>query len=151
MYIGSWDFSSNDRIIGRNRKSRQKSLIVFLKLTQPLTVSTVQLLYTVKEKEENPERFLLLLLHGLRNPYTTSSLRTLKIMPRNLNVTAAAGVRSHDWLWKVFYHTVPYTSSRPLSQLRCDMCKFQIAEINPSCPYYFHLIQEPFLCYFVMN
>ncbi len=28
----------------------------FFKLTQPLTVSTVQLLYTVKEKEEKPDR-----------------------------------------------------------------------------------------------
>jgi hypothetical protein len=57
----------------------------FLKLTQPLTVSTVQLLYTVKEKGGKPGRTLYPLSYGLRNPYRTSSLRTPKIMPRNLN------------------------------------------------------------------
>ncbi len=50
----------------------------FFKLTQPLTVSTVQFLYTIKEKGGTPDR----------KPYhlsETSSLRTLKIMSRNLN------------------------------------------------------------------
>jgi hypothetical protein len=39
------------------------------KLTQPLTFSTVQLLYTVKEKEGKPERKLCPLPYGLGNPY----------------------------------------------------------------------------------
>jgi hypothetical protein len=42
----------------------------FFKLTQPLTVSRVQLLYTVKEKEEGkPDRKPNLLLYSLRTPY----------------------------------------------------------------------------------
>jgi hypothetical protein len=45
--------------------------LYFLKITQPLTVSTVQLqlLYTVKEKLGNPDRKPYYLLYGLRNPY----------------------------------------------------------------------------------
>jgi hypothetical protein len=43
-------------------------------------------LYTVKEKGRKPDRKPYPLPYGLRNPYgtETSSLRTLKIMPRNL-------------------------------------------------------------------
>jgi hypothetical protein len=41
----------------------------FFKLTQPLTVSTVQLLYTVKEKGGKPERKPYPLPYGLRNPH----------------------------------------------------------------------------------
>ncbi len=53
---------------------------------QPLTVSTVQLLYTVKEKGEKPYRKPNPLPYGLRNPYRNlKSEKTLKIMPRNLN------------------------------------------------------------------
>jgi len=40
------------------------SFAYFFKPTQPLTVFTVQLLYTVKEKGGKPDRN-----HGLRNPY----------------------------------------------------------------------------------
>ncbi len=40
----------------------------FFKLTQPLTVSTVQLLYTVKEKGGKPDRKLYPLPYGLCNP-----------------------------------------------------------------------------------
>ncbi len=39
------------------------------KLTQPLTVYAVQLLYTVKEKGGKPERKPYSLPYGLRNPY----------------------------------------------------------------------------------
>jgi hypothetical protein len=47
---------------------------------QRLTVS-------VKEKGGKPDRNPYPLPYGLRNPYrNTSSLRTLKIMPRNLNL-----------------------------------------------------------------
>ncbi len=41
----------------------------FFKLTQPLTVYTVQLLYTVKEKGGKTDRKLYPLSFGLRNPY----------------------------------------------------------------------------------
>jgi hypothetical protein len=41
----------------------------FFKLTQPLTFSTVQLLYTVKEKGGKPERKSYPVPFGLRNPY----------------------------------------------------------------------------------
>jgi hypothetical protein len=41
----------------------------FFKLTQPLTVSTVQILYTVKEKGGKPDRKPYPLPFGLRNPY----------------------------------------------------------------------------------
>jgi hypothetical protein len=44
-------------------------LTCFFKLTQSLTVSTVQLLHTVIEKGGNPERKLYPLPNGLRNPY----------------------------------------------------------------------------------
>jgi hypothetical protein len=43
--------------------------LFFFKLTQPLTVSTIQLLYTVKEKWGKPDRKLYPLLYGLWNPY----------------------------------------------------------------------------------
>jgi hypothetical protein len=42
--------------------------LYFFKLTQPLTVSTVQLLYTVKEKGGKPYRKPYPLSYGLRNP-----------------------------------------------------------------------------------
>ncbi len=42
---------------------------LFFKLTQPLTISTVQLLYTVKEKGGKPDRKPYHLSYGLRNPY----------------------------------------------------------------------------------
>jgi hypothetical protein len=41
----------------------------FFKLTQPLTVSRVQLLYTAKEKGRKPYRKPYPLPYGLRNPY----------------------------------------------------------------------------------
>ncbi len=53
--------------------------LYFFKLTQPPTVSTVQLLYTVKDKGGKPGRKPYPLPYGLRNPYLqkeTSSLRT---------------------------------------------------------------------------
>jgi hypothetical protein len=57
---------------------------LFFKLTQPLMISIVQLLYTVKEKGGKPDR----------KPYPlhtkTSSLRTLKITPKNLNKTVSS-------------------------------------------------------------
>ncbi len=55
---------------------------LFLKLMQPLTVSTVQLPYILKEKGGN--------LIENQTPFhtETSCLRTLKIMPRNLNEIA---------------------------------------------------------------
>jgi hypothetical protein len=59
----------------------------FFKLTQPLTVSTVQLqlLYTVKKGGERrkPDRKPYPMV--LENHSETSHMRTLKIMPRNLN------------------------------------------------------------------
>ncbi len=58
---------------------------LFLKFTQPLKVSRVPLLYTVKEKRGKPDR---------KTIFTkTSSLRTLKIMPRNLNEMVCS------WIW----------------------------------------------------
>jgi hypothetical protein len=59
---------------------------ISIKLTQPLTVSKVQLQYTVKEKGGKPVRKPHHLPYGLRNLYgtETSSVRALKIMPRNL-------------------------------------------------------------------
>jgi hypothetical protein len=41
---------------------------------QPLTVSTVHLLYTVKEKGGNPDRKPYPLPYGLRNPYRNLKL-----------------------------------------------------------------------------
>jgi hypothetical protein len=55
--------------------------ISIFKLSQPLTVSSVQLLYNVKEKGGKPDRKPYPLPYGLRNLYQ----RTRKIMPRNLN------------------------------------------------------------------
>jgi hypothetical protein len=46
-----------------------RSDLHFFKLTQPLTVSIVQLLYTVKEKGGKPDRKPYPLPCGLRNPY----------------------------------------------------------------------------------
>ncbi len=63
-------------------------------IAQPLTVSRVQLLYTVQEKRGKPDEKPYTLPYCFRNPYRkTSSLRTLKIMPRNLNeiVTSSFG------------------------------------------------------------
>jgi hypothetical protein len=47
----------------------QLCLEIFFKLTQPLTVSRVQLLYTVKEKGGKPDRKPYPLPYDLRNPY----------------------------------------------------------------------------------
>jgi hypothetical protein len=43
--------------------------LFFFKITQPLTVSNVQLLYTVNEKGGKPDRNHTPLPYGLRNPY----------------------------------------------------------------------------------
>ncbi len=45
------------------------SVFFFFKLTQPLTVSSVRLLHTVKEKGGKPDRKPYPLPYGLRNPY----------------------------------------------------------------------------------
>jgi hypothetical protein len=52
---------------------------------QPLTVSTIQLQYTIKKKGGKPDRKPYALPYGLRNPYRNPILRNLKIMPRTLN------------------------------------------------------------------
>jgi hypothetical protein len=56
---------------------------------QPLTISTVLLLYTVKEKGGNPDRKPYPFPLGLRNPYRNlkfeNSQLKIKIMPRNLS------------------------------------------------------------------
>ncbi len=59
---------------------------LLFKLTQPLTVS-------VKEKRGKPDRIL---PYGLRNPYGNLSLRTLKIMLRNLNVIVRSWIRLQE-------------------------------------------------------
>ncbi len=74
VYFPTWG-----RILGRNPN---KSLAIhchvslafpwdffFFKLTQPLTVSRVQLLYTVKEKEGKPVRKPYPFPYGLTNPH----------------------------------------------------------------------------------
>jgi hypothetical protein len=48
---------------------------------------TVQLVYNVKEKGGKHDRKLYPVPYGSRNPYRTLSLRTLKIIPRNLKAT----------------------------------------------------------------
>jgi hypothetical protein len=55
----------------------------FFKITQPLTVSTVQ--HPVKEKGGKPDRNPHPLPYEIQIHTETSSLRTLKIMLRNLN------------------------------------------------------------------
>jgi hypothetical protein len=67
----------------------------FFKLTQPLTVSTVHLLYTVKEKGEKPDRKPYFFPYGLRIHTETSSLRTLKIMPSTKLYVHEFGFRIH--------------------------------------------------------
>jgi hypothetical protein len=53
-------------------------IFYFFKITQPLV--------KLKEKGRKPDRKPYPLFYGLRNPYKkTSSLRLLKIIPRNLN------------------------------------------------------------------
>ncbi len=69
------------------------------KLTQPLAVSRVQLLFTVKEKGRKPDRkpYPFHMVYEIHTE--TSSLRTLKIMPRNGNEI----VRWWIWLLGTFY------------------------------------------------
>ncbi len=54
---------------------------------KPLTVSTVQLLYTVKEKKGKPDRKPYPLSYGLGNPYRNLKSENSQdyCMPRNLN------------------------------------------------------------------
>jgi hypothetical protein len=60
-------------------------IFYFFKLAQPLTVSRAQLLYTVKEKGGKPDRkpYLWSSL-WFKKFIQTSSLRTLKVIPRNI-------------------------------------------------------------------
>ncbi len=67
--------------------------LYFFKLTQTLTVSTVQLLYAVKEKGGKPDTKPFLLPYGFSIHTETSSLRALTIMPINLNEIV------HSWIW----------------------------------------------------
>jgi hypothetical protein len=57
----------------------------FFKLTQPLTVSTVQLLDTVKEKRVKPDRKPYPLPYGLRNLCRNLYSDNSQDMPINLN------------------------------------------------------------------
>jgi hypothetical protein len=57
----------------------------FFKLMQPLAVSRVLLVYTVKEKGGKHDRNQTPCSMVYEIHTETSSLRTLKIMPRNLN------------------------------------------------------------------
>jgi hypothetical protein len=96
MHYQTWGY-----ILGRNPdKSFQSFLLVidshiynfalwflFLKLTQPLTVS-------VKE-ERKPDRKPYPLPHGYEIHTETSSLKTLQIMPRNLNEIVRTWIRLH--------------------------------------------------------
>ncbi len=50
-----------------------------------LHISTVQLLYTVKEKGGKPDRKPNPLPYGLRNPYSNLRSENSQVMPRNLN------------------------------------------------------------------
>jgi len=79
----TWPSKSRGRILGQNPDKNLKSFlpyylqsplqlcfeIFFFKLAQPITVSTVQLLYTVEEKGGKPDRKPYPLPYGLRNPY----------------------------------------------------------------------------------
>jgi hypothetical protein len=78
------------------KKSSEFSSLLFFQLTQPLTYffkfkQSLTYFYCkvpvhVKEKGGKPDRKPYpLLYYVLRNPYKTSRLKTLKIMPRNLN------------------------------------------------------------------
>jgi hypothetical protein len=68
----------------------------FFKLTQPLTVSTIQLLYTVKEKGGKPDRKPYPLPFGLRNPYRNlkfeNSQDNARKPQRNCNFMNSASV-----------------------------------------------------------
>ncbi len=61
--------------------------------------SSVTVLYTVKEKGGNPDRKPYLLPYDLRNLYRNlKSMRTLKVMPRNLNEIVRSWIRIWDCL-----------------------------------------------------
>ncbi len=71
----------------------------FFTLSQPLTVSRVHLLYTVKEKRGKPSRKPYPLLCSLR---IKPLVWELSIMPRNLNEIARSWIRlpKHiEWRW----------------------------------------------------
>ncbi len=98
---------SRGRILGRNPDKSLKSFppfysqspysfasrfwFIFFKLMQPLTDSTVQLLYTVKEKGGKPDKKPHLLPFGLRNPYR--NLKSENSQERNLNEIERSWIR----------------------------------------------------------
>ncbi len=106
MPLSYWPYlNSRGRILGGNPDKSLKSFppcyftstalpwdFYFFKLTQLLTVSIVHC--CTLEKGGKPDRKPHPLPYGLRNPYTEiSSLRTLKIMPRNLKETVRSWIR----------------------------------------------------------
>ncbi len=160
--------NSRGQILGRNPdKSRSsfppcysQSLIAlpwyfyFFKFTQPVTVSssTVHLLYTIKKKGGQPY-----LPMGYENHTETSSLRTLKIMHRNLQncmfMNSAIGfLRLNSWSnwdktkslksFPPFYpqspplHFLPHLSKSDL-KLVCNVnivyWKTQVRELSRLC------------------
>ncbi len=130
------------RVLGRNPN---KVLRVFLWLEisissnsrNLLDISTVQLLYTVKEKGGNSDRkpypLSLWFKKSIQKP---SSLRTLKTMPRNLNEIVCLWIRLLDWKCTVdskqtslenFYRLSPDLSRRRPSAFVLLLLLFLVA------------------------
>ncbi len=109
--IFQWNFPFRTlwgRILGQNPVKRVFLLAIHSHLytfvlrfpfleTHATSSLTVQLLYTEKDKGGKPDRKPYALLpYGLRNPYRNLQfLRTLKIMPRNLNEIVRSWIRLH--------------------------------------------------------
>ncbi len=120
--------------------------LYFFKLTQPLTVSKVELLYTLKEKGGKPDRKPYPLPFGLRNPY------------RNLK-----SENSQDYAQKPQQNcTFINLASERKKECRTCMCKYTITifllkftDPEPyACldPAYLHIILYClfFICFFLL-
>jgi hypothetical protein len=59
--------------------------LYFFKLTQPLKVFTVHLLFPVMEKGGKPDRKPYPHPYGVRNPYRNLKSQTSQVLPRNFN------------------------------------------------------------------
>jgi hypothetical protein len=103
---------SRGRILGWNPDKSLKSLpsrysqsplqlrleiSIFYKLTKPLTVSTVQLLYTVNEKGGNPDRKPYPIPYGLINPYRNLKSENFQDYAQKPQQTVRSWIRLLVW------------------------------------------------------
>ncbi len=109
----SWEYSS---LLFTVTSPDMPWYLYFFKLTQPLTVFTIQLLYTVKEEGGKPDRKPYPVPYGLRNPYRNLKYENSQNEAQKLYVHEFGFCRDTEYSAPPLS---PLTHSSPPSPFRC--------------------------------